>query len=63
MDIRQRHYEIPIDVTKIQAEQGYKMNRPSQIECQATLHNGEIRELMVGGTAMISIEGQIKLPN
>ena len=51
------------EMTKIQAEQGYEMNRPSQIECQATLHNDEIHELMVGGTAVMSIEGQIRLPN
>ena len=50
------------DVVRIRAEQGYEMNRPSEIRCEASLRGGEIHEMKVGGTAVMSIDGRVSLP-
>jgi PhzF family phenazine biosynthesis protein len=50
-------------VLRTQAEQGCEMKRPARIYCQARLQDGEIRDLYVGGTAIVSIEGRINLPS
>jgi len=49
-------------VAEIRAEQGYEMNRPSQIQCGASVRDGEIHQLEVGGTAIMSIDGRVSLP-
>ena len=50
------------DVVRIQAEQGFEMNRPSQIQCEASIRGGEIHEIKVGGTAVMSMDGRVSLP-
>ena len=47
---------------RIRAEQGYEMNRPSEIQCEASIRDGEIHGLKVGGTAVMSVDGRISLP-
>jgi trans-2,3-dihydro-3-hydroxyanthranilate isomerase len=47
---------------RITAEQGYEMGRPSQVQCEAIIESGDIRQLKVGGTAVMSIEGRISIP-
>lgn len=49
-------------VLRIRAEQGYEMNRPSEIHGEASLCGGEIGELKIGGTAVMSIDGRVSLP-
>jgi predicted PhzF superfamily epimerase YddE/YHI9 len=49
-------------VLRIRAEQGYEMNRPSAIHGEASLRGGEIGELKIGGTAVMSMDGRVSLP-
>ena len=49
-------------VVRIRAEQGFEMNRPSQIQSEALIRGGEIHEMKVGGTAVMSMDGRISLP-
>jgi trans-2,3-dihydro-3-hydroxyanthranilate isomerase len=49
-------------IVRIRAEQGYEMNRPSQIQCEASIIGGEVHEMKVGGTAVMSMDGRISLP-
>jgi predicted PhzF superfamily epimerase YddE/YHI9 len=38
------------------------MNRPSAIHGEASLRGGEIGELKIGGTAVMSMDGRVSLP-
>ncbi|MBE9552150.1 MAG: PhzF family phenazine biosynthesis protein, partial [Proteobacteria bacterium] len=49
-------------VVRIRAEQGHEMNRPSQIQCEASMRSGQVHDLKVGGTAVMSIDGRVSLP-
>jgi len=50
------------ELVRIRTEQGYEMNRPSQIQCEASMRGGEIHDMKVGGTAVMSMDGRVSLP-
>ena len=45
------------DCDTIISEQGYEMNRPSQIRTELTMCDGELTQIKVGGVASKTIEG------
>jgi PhzF family phenazine biosynthesis protein len=50
-------------VVTVLAEQGYEIGRPSHVRCEARVMDGEIIDVLVGGTAVRSMEGRITLPS
>ena len=49
-------------IAKIVVEQGLEIGRPSRIDVEVTVGNGgEITEVRVGGTAVIIMEGEVRL--
>ena len=50
---------VPLDNNKIviKVEQGYIMDRPSEIVAEITHNNGIVCDVKVGGSAVIVIEG------
>ena len=58
-----RHKLVPTNqqVITVNAEQGLELGRPSSIQSVATLYDGDIQRLQVGGVATRIMDGQIYL--
>lgn len=51
----------PEQAPKLVFEQGYSMNKPSEIAASMAIHNNRITRLQVGGSALLSGEVQVQL--
>lgn len=50
------------DLVRITIEQGYEMGRPSNIKAEIKIEENKIEEVKIGGSAVLSLAGEIYLP-
>ena len=53
----------PENTARIVAEQGHSLGRPSRILTEVTLDDSRITQVKVGGTAFLSLQGRINVPD
>jgi trans-2,3-dihydro-3-hydroxyanthranilate isomerase len=55
-------YEQESSTTHMVLEQGYEIGRPSLLEVEVDIREGNVAEVRVGGQAVIVLEGELYLP-
>ena len=56
-----RHSAIPANGLQCRVEQGFEMGRPSLIDMEADLENGEIAEIRISGGCVVVAQAEMNL--